>query len=76
MAIHVLQGARSSSARSKKVREGKIEEEGKIREEIHIPFLDLKAPLMRPPPPRCFLGCAVRRRLRLGRHEHCQAVWR
>ena len=30
MAIHVLQGARSSSARSKKVREGKIEEEGKI----------------------------------------------
>ena len=75
MAIHVLQGARSSSARSKKVREGKIEEECKIREEVHVQFLDFKAPLMRPPL-RCFLGFAVRRRLRLGRHEHCQAVWR
>ena len=71
MAIHVLQGARSSSARSKKVREGKIEEECKIREEVHVQFLDLKAPPMRPPSSRCFLGFVVCRRLRLGRHEHC-----
>ena len=68
MAIHVLQRARSSSARRKKVRQGKIEGEGKKWEEVHLPLLDLKPLPMPPPPPSCSVGRVVRRSLRRGRH--------
>ena len=64
MAIHVLHRARSSSARSKKVRNGKIEEEGDKWEEVHVPLLDLEAPPMLPPPRSCSVGRVIRRSLR------------
>ena len=76
MAIHVLQRARSSSSRSKKFRQGKIEEEGNKWEEVHVPLLDLKAPLMLPPPRSCSIGRAVRRSLHWDRHLLCQGVGR
>ena len=76
MTIHVLQRARSSSARSKKVRQGKIEEEGNNWEEVHLLLLNLKAPLMPPPPRSCFVGRVVHRSLRRGRHLVCQGVGR
>ena len=76
MAIHVLYRARSSSARSKKVRKGKIEEEGDKWEEVHVPLLDLEAPPMPPLPRSCSIGRAVRRSFRQGRHLLCQGVGR
>ena len=76
MAIHVLHRARSSSARSKKVRQGKIEEEGDKWEEVHVSLLDLKAPLMPPPPRSCSVGHVVRRSFRRGHHLLCQGVGR
>ena len=76
MATHDLHRARSSSARSKKVRQGTIEEEGDKWEEVHVPLLDLKAPPMPPPPRSCSVGRAVRRSFRRGRHLLCQGVGR
>ena len=76
MAIHVLHRARSSSARIKKVRQGKIEEEGDKWEEVHVPLLDLKAPPMPPPLRSCPVGRAVRCSFRRGRHLLCKGVGR
>ena len=74
MEIHVLHRARSSYARSKKVRQGTIEEEGDKWEEVHVPLLDLKASPMPPPSWSCSLGRTVRRSFRRGRHLLCQCV--
>ena len=76
MAIHVLHRARSSSARSRKVRQGTIEEEGDKWEEVHAQLLDLKAPPMPPPPWRCFIGRIVRHSFRQGCHLFCRSVGR
>ena len=76
MAIHVLQRARRSSAQSKKVRQGTIEEEGDKWEEVHVPLLDLKAPPMLPSPRSCPVGRAVCHSLRRGRHLLCRCVGR
>ena len=76
MAIHDLHRARSSSARSKKVGQGTIEEEGDKWEEVHVPLLDLKAPPMPPSPRSCPVGRVVRHSLRRGRHLLCQCVGR
>ena len=74
MAIHDLHRARSSSARSKKVRQGTIEEEGDKWEEVHVPLLDLKAPPMPPSPWSCPISHAVRHSLRWGHHLLCEGV--
>ena len=75
MEIHVLQRVRSSSAQSKKVRQGNIEEEGNKWEEFHV-LLDLNASPMPPPSRSCFVGRVVRRSLRRGRHLLCQGIGR
>ena len=76
MAIHDLHRARSSSARSKKFRQGTIEEEGDKWEEVHVPLLDLKALPMSPPPRSCSVGRAIRHSFRRGRHLLYQCVGR